>query len=204
MTNKVFQAINAVQEELSKTGIAKLNDNQQQRYKFRGIDDVYNALAPVLAKHKLVIMPKVLSREATERQTRNGGALFNVVVHVDYHFVSAEDGSEFVVSSFGEAMDSADKATNKAMSAAYKYAAFQSFCIPTEGDNDADATTHDIKPQQSLEHLEAQLSKCQTMDELRAFWAPLTPEQKHSLKAVKDQRKTELEEQDKPKNEEAA
>jgi hypothetical protein len=45
------------------------------------------------------------------------------------------------VQTYGEAMDSADKATNKAMSAAYKYAAFLAFCIPTEGDNDADATT---------------------------------------------------------------
>lgn len=196
MTNKVFQAINAVQEELSKTGIAKLNDNQQQRYKFRGIDDVYNAIAPMLAKHKLVIMPKVLNREVTERQTRNGGVLFNVVVHVNYHFVSAEDSSEFVVSAFGEAMDSADKATNKAMSAAYKYAAFQSFCIPTEGDNDADATTHDIQPKVSLEQLAAQLSKCQTMSELKAFWATVPKELKPALENVKDQRKTDLLHQD--------
>jgi hypothetical protein len=43
-------------------------------------------------------------------------------------------------------MDSGDKATNKAMSAAYKYAAFMAFAIPTEGDNDADATTHDVAP----------------------------------------------------------
>lgn len=38
-------------------------------------------------------------------------------------------------------MDTADKSTNKAMSAAYKYLCLQLFCIPTEGDNDADATT---------------------------------------------------------------
>jgi hypothetical protein len=50
------------------------------------------------------------------------------------------------VQTYGEAMDSADKATNKAMSAAYKYAAFLAFCIPTEGDNDADATTHEPAP----------------------------------------------------------
>lgn len=55
--------------------------------------------------------------------------------------MSAVDGSRHTVSTFGEAMDSADKATNKAMSAAYKYMAMQTFCIPTEGDNDADATT---------------------------------------------------------------
>jgi hypothetical protein len=47
---------------------------------------------------------------------------------------------------FGEAMDSGDKATNKAMSAAYKYVTFQTFCIPTEGDNDADLTTHETVP----------------------------------------------------------
>ena len=52
------------------------------------------------------------------------------------------------IRTYGEAMDSADKATNKAMSAAYKYAAIQAFCIPTEGDNDADATTHDVAPRQ--------------------------------------------------------
>ena len=51
--------------------------------------------------------------------------------------------AEFVTT-YGEAMDSGDKATNKAMSAAYKYAAMQAFCIPTEGDNDADATTHEV------------------------------------------------------------
>jgi hypothetical protein len=47
---------------------------------------------------------------------------------------------------YGEAMDSGDKATNKAMSAAYKYACMQAFSIPTEGDNDADAHTHEVKP----------------------------------------------------------
>jgi hypothetical protein len=41
-------------------------------------------------------------------------------------------------------MDSGDKATNKAMSAAYKYAAFQIFAIPTEGNPDADAETHEV------------------------------------------------------------
>ena len=43
-------------------------------------------------------------------------------------------------------MDTSDKATNKAMSAAYKYAAFQTFAIPTEADNDADGHTHEVSP----------------------------------------------------------
>jgi hypothetical protein len=66
-------------------------------------------------------------------------------VHAEFDFVSASDGSKHTVSTFGEAMDSGDKATNKAMSAAYKYAAFQAFAIPTEGDNDPDNSTHEVK-----------------------------------------------------------
>ena len=67
----------------------------------------------------------------------------------EFDFVSAEDGSKHIVKTFGEAMDSGDKATNKAMSAAYKYACFQAFSIPTESDNDADAHTHTPAPKVS-------------------------------------------------------
>jgi hypothetical protein len=144
-TKNVYQLIAAVTKALAHDGISKSRKNQQQGYSFRGIDDVYNALAPVLAEHELVILPRMLSREVVERTTQKGGVLFNVTVEAEFDFVSAADGSKHVVKTYGEAMDSADKATNKAMSAAYKYAAFQTFCIPTEGDNDADATTHEVK-----------------------------------------------------------
>ena len=148
---KVYQAINAVQAELAKAGITKDKRNQQQGYNFRGIDDVYNALSPLLAKHGLCILPRILTRDVQERQTQKGGVLFYVTVEAEFDFVAAEDGSTHVVRTFGEAMDSADKATNKAMSAAYKYAAFQAFAIPTEADNDADAHTHEIAPDPAAE-----------------------------------------------------
>lgn len=141
----VFAKIAAVQGELAKVGIAKNRRNQQgSGYNFRGIDDVYAALSPLLARYGLVIIPRVTSREVVERTTKNGGALFNVTVHAEFDFVSADDGSIHTAATFGEAMDSADKATNKAMSAAYKYAAFMTFAIPTEGDNDADDATHEV------------------------------------------------------------
>jgi len=142
---KVYEAIAMVTAAMSVEGISKSNRNQQQGYSFRGIDDVFNALSPMLAKHKLCILPRVLSRSCIERMNQKGNALFYVTVESEFDFVSAEDGSKHTVKTFGEAMDSADKATNKAMSAAYKYAAMQAFCIPTEGDNDADATTHEVK-----------------------------------------------------------
>jgi hypothetical protein len=140
----VYECIAAVSGEIAKEGISKARNNQQQGYNFRGIDDVYNALAPVLAKHKLVIVPRVENRDVVERHTRNGGALFYVTVAMEFDFVSAADGSKTTARTYGEAMDSGDKATNKAMSAAYKYACMQTFCIPTEGDNDADAKTHEV------------------------------------------------------------
>ena len=144
---QVYGCIAAVSAEMASTGISKGRSNQQQGYRFRGIDDVFNALAPMLVKHGLVILPRILSREVVERQTQKGGTLFYVTVEAEFDFVAAADASRHIVRTFGEAMDSADKATNKAMSAAYKYAALQAFCIPTEGDNDADATTHEPAPQ---------------------------------------------------------
>lgn len=147
-TAKVYQAIAAVTAAMGHEGISKARKNQQQGYNFRGIDDVYNALSSMLAEHKLCILPNVLEREVVERQSGQNKALFYVTVKVRFDFVSAEDGSKHEVITYGEAMDSGDKATNKAMSAAYKYAAMQAFCIPTEGDNDADATTHTVEPRQ--------------------------------------------------------
>lgn len=145
----VYAAINKVMAEMAKYGISKDRKNQQQGYSFRGIDDVYNALCPAMATAGLCMLPRVLSRTTSERTTKTGGVLFYVIVEVEYDLVSSEDGSKHTIRSIGEAMDSADKATNKAMSAAYKYAAMQTFAIPTEGNPDADAETPEPAPVQN-------------------------------------------------------
>lgn len=158
---KVYKSINAVQSALSKVGIAKDSKNQMQNFMFRGIDAVYNTLSPLLAEHGLCILPRMLSRVCEERVNAKGTALFYVTVEAEFDLVSAEDGSKHTIKTFGEAMDSGDKATNKAMSAAYKYACFQAFAIPTEGDNDADSHTHEVQakvdPMEAFEnkHLQA-------------------------------------------------
>ena len=138
---EVYKAINQVQTEICKLGISKDQKNKQQGYSFRGIDDVYNALAPLISKAGLCVLPRVIERNVTERTTKSGAALFYVDVKAEFDFVSAKDGSIHTVTTYGEAMDSGDKATNKAMSAAYKYACLQTFCIPLEGHPDADAET---------------------------------------------------------------
>lgn len=154
MTKNVYQMISECMGELAKLGISKDRKNASQGYNFRGIDEVYNALAPVLHKVGLVVLPRVLSRTQTERTTAKGGVLIYSTVEVEFDFVSSKDSSTHTVKTFGEAMDSGDKSTNKAMSAAYKYAAIQTFCIPTEGDNDADATTHVVAPMTAAEKLD--------------------------------------------------
>ncbi|MEX0398139.1 ERF family protein [Providencia rettgeri] len=145
--SEVYKAISNVAKELAETGIKKGSKNQQQGFMFRGIDAVYNALAPALVKHGLLILPRIIDRTVTERTTQKGGVLIYVTVKAEFDFVSVTDGSKHTVMTYGEAMDSGDKATNKAMSIAYKYAAFQAFCIPTEETAvDADSEVHNVAP----------------------------------------------------------
>ena len=144
-TKAVYKAIAAVQGEMAKIGISKGRENSQQGYCFRGIDDIYNALAPLLSKHSLCLITKVGDRQVVERTSSRGTAMFYVTVSVEFDIVSAVDGSIHTAKVCGEAMDSGDKATNKAMSAAYKYLCLQVFCIPTEGDHDTENHTHEVK-----------------------------------------------------------
>lgn len=179
---KVYQSIAEVMTAFSKEGISKGRTNTQgATYKFRGIDDVLNALSGHLSKAGLVIIPRVLSRECVERVTKSGGAIFYTNVDVEFDLVSAEDGSKHTARVQGEAMDTSDKSTNKAMSAAYKYMAFQTFCIPTEGDNDADAHTPEVAPKKQdapksdesrklFTSLTDDLRKCKLSDDVKRWW----------------------------------
>jgi hypothetical protein len=199
----VYKSINRVQAELAKSGITKDRRNQQQGYNFRGIDDVYNVLAPLLAENGLCILPRMLSRQCEERQTAKGGTLFYVTVDAEFDFVCAEDGSKHTVKTFGEAMDSGDKATNKAMSAAYKYAAFQAFSIPTEGDNDADAHTHqNTRASPDVAAILRGISESQSMDVLKSNYESavqmLEASHHSAIKKATNVRKAELESKEQP------
>lgn len=178
-SKKVYAAISAVAKEMASTGISKDRVNKVQGFNFRGIDQVYNALAPALVNHGLLILPRITERTVTERATKQGGALFYVVVKAEFDFVSTEDGSMHTVTTYGEAMDSGDKATNKAMSIAYKYAAFQTFCIPTEETAiDADAEVHQVAPQDAEDALREfgdKASLSQSLAELQGAYKEVWP-----------------------------
>lgn len=147
---KVYSAIAAVMADLAKVGISKDKKNTTQGFMYRGVDDVMNVLAPMLAKHGLLILPRVTKYSCVERQSAKGNALFYTVLEVEYDFVGVEDGSKHMVGPIiGEAMDSGDKSSNKAMSIAYKYACFEAFCIPlvaTDPDSEVHEVTHQAPP----------------------------------------------------------
>lgn len=126
----VYAAINAVSAEVAKNGIAKSHTNAIDDYKYRSIDDVLDRLAPLLAEHRLCVLPRVIERQGVERHDEMQRFLFHVSLKVAFNFTSVDDGSSHVVESYGEALDPSDKATAKAMSAAYKSAMVQVFCIP--------------------------------------------------------------------------
>lgn len=138
---RIYEAISNVMAEIGAIGKGKRN--KQQGFMYRGIDDVMNALQPALVKHNVFITPNVIGEKREERPTKSGGVLFYTRLDVLYRFYTT-DGSFVETKVIGEAMDSGDKATNKAMSIAYKYACFQVFCIPTEEMLDPDAEVHDV------------------------------------------------------------
>lgn len=143
---KIFKAMSDVMADME--AIGKSQKNQQQGFQYRGIDQVYNTLHPLLAKHRVFTTPEVLDKNREERTNKNGTILAFVTLRIKYTFW-CEDGSNVSCVVEGEGMDSGDKASNKAMAIAHKYALLQTFCIPTEDMPDPDAQTYEVAPRQA-------------------------------------------------------
>lgn len=129
----IYQSIAKIMEEVP--AISKNKKNAQQGFMYRGIDEVMNAFQPLFAKYKVFTVPQILEQKREERTSAKGNLLIYSICTIQYTFY-AEDGSFIQATVIGEGMDSGDKATNKAMAIALKYALFQVFCIPTEDDPD--------------------------------------------------------------------
>ena len=145
---QVYRAITAISAELSGAGIAKSHRNEGDDYRYRSIDDVLNRLSPLLAKHKLCVLPRILERTCADRIGEGDLLLVGVTLRIAFDLVSSADGSSHTVEAFGEALDASDKATAKAMSSAYKHAMLQVFCVPV-AQVDADASSHRLKRSRS-------------------------------------------------------
>ena len=140
----IYASMSRVMGEL--TAIGKDSTNTTQKFKFRGVDAAYNALHPLLAKHRIFTIPRVVEgMKREERQTQRGGTITYTIIKMEYDFVSGVDGSKITAGPIiGEAADTGDKSCNKCMAVAHKYCLFQTFVIPTENVDDPDATTHEF------------------------------------------------------------
>lgn len=157
--DNIFTTIQKISTEMD--AIGKNRRGQGINYSFRGVDDIYNALHPLLAKYGAVSVPEVLNMSREERQTKNGGAMTYTILTVKYRLY-ALDGSHIESVVMGEAADHSDKSCNKAMSAAHKYFFMQTFTIPTEDEKDTEAVNEPFAPRQTTQPSTAR----QVVDEL--------------------------------------
>lgn len=155
MDGKIYKAISATMKDIGAVG--KGDSNDFDHYKYRGIDAVMNALNPAMIKNGIFVVPTVLDSIREERQGKNGTLMMYSIIKVKYSFY-ADDGSCVECVVVGEAMDRSDKSTNKAMSAAFKYACFQTFCIPTEEmiDTESESPEMGAKTQKTVKKTDEQ------------------------------------------------
>lgn len=139
-TPTIAQAMSAVMGDVRAVG--KDSVNQQQRFNFRGIDAVVNAVGPVLRRYRVIVTPNVTMYEhGTIEVGNNRTPMGHARVIVQYTFTGPA-GDTIVCSAPGEAMDSGDKATAKAMSVAFRTALLQALALPTD-EIDPDAQTYE-------------------------------------------------------------
>jgi len=166
----IFKKILDIQEEIPAILKEKEFKNAQGKviYKFRGIDDLYNAVNPLFKKHRVFMVPEVLSRESTERITGSGSVLFYEKLEVKYKLF-AEDGSFVDATTVGIGMDTGDKAANKAMSVAQKYTLIQIFSIPTEEPKDPDNDGHEVMTEE-LNEIQELAAKSEKISDLEILY----------------------------------
>ena len=190
-TGNIYQAMAAMMADVD--AIGKKQRNAQQGFNFRGIDDVYNAVHPLLAKNGIFCTPEVLTERTEDRTTAKGSHLIYRVLTIRYTFWAA-DGSSVSATVIGEGMDSGDKAANKAMAVAHKYALLQTLCIPTEDMVDPDSEVHPPStPAKAAEPAKPAGNRRELVSQIVEVYksAAFTDEQRKGLKATLSELKTD-------------
>ena len=172
----IYERIALINKEVE--AIEKSQENTQQHFKYRGVDQVLNELHNLFAKHEVFITSEVLSSSREERQSKSGGTLIWSIIDYKFYLITV-DGSSISTTARGEAMDSGDKGSNKCISVALKYVMFNMFLIPTEEMLDPDKMTPELaakkqakKEEKLNEAIEVimEVQRCETLDGLSLIW----------------------------------
>lgn len=186
MEQLIYQKIANILKETK--AITKSEKNQQQGFKFRGIDNVMNELHELFAKNEVFILQEVISFTTENRPTKSGGTNTFTRATIKFKYVTT-DGSSIETVNVGEAMDSGDKGMNKCMSIALKYSLLQMFLIPTEEQKDPDYNTpeetdylalalQEIKSARSIDTLGAIFHNYQALQTDKKFMSALSEKKK--------------------------
>jgi hypothetical protein len=139
----VFEAVSAAMGDVRAVGKDSKNTSQGQGFMFRGIDAVMDAVGPAFRRHGVVVVPRKI--KAIEYTTVTVGAKQTVMASVRLQMVYrwfGPLGDHYDTEVPGEAFDSGDKGTAKAMSVAYRTLLIQALTLPT-GDRDPESDSYD-------------------------------------------------------------
>jgi hypothetical protein len=165
--------------------VGRWGKNTEQGYAFRSIDHFMSALNPAMSKAGIVVAPIVLQRLEETRQTKGGSRLRCIDLEVRFTFYGPA-GDFFPVVTWGEGTDTADKATNKAMVAAFKYAVMQTFMVPTQeiSADDGDRTTTEVATAVPAEELDALVARTRSQVLMAVLQTPPGEDRQKALGAA--------------------
>lgn len=172
-TLTIAQALTEVMKEVGAVG--KKDRNASQGFNFRGIDAIVNAVSPALQKYGVIVVPSVEDYEYSSVEIgKNRTVMGHVKLKVSYTFIGA-GGDAIKATVVGEAMDSGDKATAKAMSVAFRTALLQTLSLPTdEPDPDSQSYERSEKVVVDTKALALAISNASDLDGLAKLGAYIT------------------------------
>jgi hypothetical protein len=109
----------------------KNGNNVAQHYSFVTAEDVKATIRPLLKKHGVALFSEMHDIQRATSTNKNGTTVVTVVVRMRFTLVDGESGESRSCEWIGEANDYADKAVNKAATAAEKYWLINTFLLST-------------------------------------------------------------------------
>ena len=141
----IFQKMSAITQEISTVAKNLQVGEGKSQYKAVGEADVLAAVKPVEARHGVYSYP--YSREIVESgemvATTKYGERKSLYLRLKtvYRFVNMENPDEYIdITTYGDGVDTQDKATGKAMTYSDKYALLKAYKIQTGDDPDQNAS----------------------------------------------------------------
>lgn len=138
----IFQKLSKITEEL---GFVKKNldvNLPNGKYKAVGEVDVLESVKPLENKYGVYSYPQ--SRQIiVDKETTTKSGTINQFIRIEtvYRFVNIDNPSEFIdITTYGDGLDSGDKAPGKGMTYADKYALLKAYKISTGDDPDQNAS----------------------------------------------------------------